>query len=255
MPTRVVLIETETAEETAAIGEAIERVMRARYGGNGEAVLLRREVAELGALPAGREEGNGGPDEPAAHAAPPDAAPPDAAPPDEFTSPAGEGEGGEAAGSQGTAKAKGEGAYVCDQLGCGRIFGRSQDLGRHKFLSHGIKGVSRAGKARLIAGRVQRDGLTPDAEGKVACKVCGRRVSPVGYGSHMAVHEREARDASPPAPLLKGEGSNDSTGPNIRRAPVVKRMGIPATPAARRLHEEHGFGRINTPPLLDDPRR
>jgi len=308
MPTRVVWIETETAEETTAIGEAIERLMRARYGGNGEgrivelralpavasppAPLLKGEGSTAGDEPAegseadsvvgfplsGTERGSGGEAKATATAPPQPARVP--ALPAKATAPQPARKGargprdGTSAAHARAARATEGGGYPCPEPGCDRSFSRPQGLGRHRLMVHGTPGQSHAAKARragkpMRAGLVQAHGLTPDAQGRVQCPRCEAVVHKSAYGSHAAMHDRREATAGA-TPAGKGAGAPRSDGAtaadegvrapmapgqNIARAPFKPRTGIPMTPARQRQIEQHGFSRIKTPPLLDDPRR
>lgn len=108
------------------------------------------------------------------------------------------------------------GDFACAWPGCERTFTNASGLGRHRKAAHGVPGTSSGAKSRARQaeqpdeagpspsggpGRLQRDGLTPDAEGKVACLKCGKRVGATGYGTHMRMHDRGTEPEGGTAPV------------------------------------------------------
>jgi len=224
---RLVLVEAEQADEVEALGRAVERVILAARGeeglggerfaitGLGRAAIGDGAPAEVKALGDGGEVAD--PPLPGVEAVhdyrgmPMEVGEITTTADDEVWM-AADAEAGETArtvtprrnvrrDADRRAAAAADGPFVCEVENCGRSFGSTKGLGRHRRAAHGIAGSSAAAvyrqdrQQRGGATRIERDGLAVDPEGRVECAVCGKRMPARGYGKHMRSHEVQGESA------------------------------------------------------------
>lgn len=256
MPSRVIVVEADTPEETEAVGRAIERVLEASWAGHGgvapvvpRVVETVSGVAELGALPesgADSDDRDRGADAGQAEAGTATAPLVEVKPPARRAAPRARRKKPPAT----------DGKFACPEVECGRSFATATGLGRHRLCAHGTPGSSSAARARAKArarggqpagkpttgrkrrmaggSRMEQEGLTPDAERMVTCKRCGKRVSSQGFGAHMLMHDRQREQGKPEAARTAGDSATAAAGAlaggeRVRAPTAATTAGAPVT--------------------------